>query len=324
MAPLHVVTGALGYSGRVIAERLLGRGDRVRTLTNSRGRANPFREALEVRPLDFGRPGELAASMRGARTLVNTYWVRFDYRGGGLAFTHGEAVEHSRTLFEAAREAGVERIVHVSILNPRGVEAPEAEAPDAGRIARGLSYYRGKAEVEEALGRITREAGMSAAIVRPGVLFGRGDILVNNIAWALRRLPVFGVPGDGSYGIRPMHVEDFADLIVSAIDGAGDSVTDAVGPERFAYIEMVRRIRDALGVRTPVVRVPAWAALAAARGLGPLVRDVVLTREEIAGLTAGLLDSEQESTGRVALTAWAREHADELGRRYASELGRRR
>lgn len=331
-----MVTGALGYSGRAIAERLIARGVRVRTLTNSPDRPNPFGDRLEIRPLRFDRADELVGSLRGARVLYNTYWVRFNRRRGVVRFTHEEAVANTKALFEAAREAGVRRVVHVSILNPRGLaltDGPCGEPPPTrfqraaspardgggGGLASRLSYYAGKAALEDAL----RRSGLSHAILRPGVLFGRNDILVNNIAWVLRHLPVFGLFGGGGYGIRPMHVDDFADLAVARAFEDTDSVTDAVGPERFEFGGMVRAIAGLIGVRRAIVPVPAWAGCLASAALGPIVGDVVLTRNEIAALTAGLLDSEAESTGSIRLTDWTREHAGDLGREYANELRRR-
>lgn len=305
MSRLTVVTGALGYSGKAIAERLLGRGERVRTLTNSPGRPNPFGARLEIRPLAFEDEGGLEESLRGAEVLINTYWVRFDHR----LFTFAGAVANTKRLFAAAGRAGVKRIVHTSILKPEE--------------GKGLAYYEGKAELERALREECARAGMGWAVVRPGVLFGRGDVLVNNIAWVLRRLPVFGLFGDGRYKLQPMHVEDFAELAVECADGPAGVVADAVGPETFEFRELVRVIAEIVGVRRGVVPCWPWLGYAVSKALNPLVGDVIITREEIAGLMRGLLYSEGTRVGRTRLTAWAREHREELGRRYASEVGRR-
>ncbi len=299
---LAAVTGALGYSGRAITQRLLALGWRVRTLTNSPDRPNPFGGALDIRPLAFEDPGELAESLRGCGVLVNTYWVRFNHRN----FTHARAVENTRTLFRAARAAGVPRIVHVSIMNPERDPT--------------LEYYRGKAALERDL----RLLGVSHAVVRPGVLFGRGDILVNNIAWALRHLPVFGVPGDGAYAIQPMHVDDFADLVVEGALGEGGACVDAGGPETYTFRGLVEMLAGVLGVGTPIISVPPWVGYAVARGVGWWKKDVMLTREEVRGLMGGLLASAEPARGRIRLSEWASEHRETLGRGYASELARRR
>ena len=195
---IHAVTGAFGYSGRYIAHRLLGAGRQVRTLTNSRPQTDPFGGRVQVSPLSFERPEALASSLSGVRVLYNTYWVRFNHRW----FTHAQAVANTLRLFTAACDAGVERIVHVSITNP------SADSP--------LEYFRGKAQLEAAL----KQSGMSYAILRPTVLFGKEDILINNIAWMLRRFPVFGVFGRGDYRMQPIYVDDLAQL---AVENAGKS-----------------------------------------------------------------------------------------------------
>ncbi len=299
---LHVVTGAFGYSGKYIAKRLLAAGCRVRTLTNSIQRRNPFGRAVEARPYDFARPDDLARSLEGAASLVNTYWVRFDHRD----FTHAEAVRNTERLFEAARRAGVPRVVHVSITNP------SADSP--------LPYFRGKARLEAAL----RDSGLSFAILRPTVLFGREDILVNNIAWMLRRFPAFGVFGDGEYRLQPIYVDDLAALAVAHAQAPADVVVDAIGPETFTYRELVRTIGRAIGCERPVIGIPPALGLMMSRLVGLFVRDVVVTREEIAGLMDNLLVTASPPAGRTAFSAWVLQHRDALGRTYASELARRR
>ena len=299
---LHVITGAFGFSGKYLARRLLDGGVRVRTLTNSPNRPNPFGERVEVHPLAFDDPQRLADSLRGAGVLYNTYWVRFNHRD----FRHASAVENTLALFRAAKAAGVGRVVHVSITNP------SEDSP--------LEYFRGKAELERAL----VESGLSHAILRPAVLFGPEDILVNNIAWALRRFPIVPIFGDGKYRLRPIYVDDLAQLAVEQGRASGNAVIDAVGPESFAYRELVQTLADILGKRRILMRVPPGLGYLGCRCLGWWMRDVMLTREEIRGLMDGLLDVDSPSTGETKLTTWAAEHAESLGRRYASELARRR
>jgi NADH dehydrogenase len=302
VSELHAVTGAFGYSGRYIARRLLQGGHRVRTLTNAQPGRDPFDGRVAAYPLDFSRPERLAEALRGVRVLYNTYWVRFNHR----RFTHREAVRNSLTLFAAAEAAGVERVVHVSITNP-SLDSP-------------LEYFRGKAELEAALVR----SGLSYAILRPTVLFGKEDILINNIAWVLRHFPVFGVFGDGQYRLQPMYVDDLAAVAVRAGGGRDNVVVQAIGPETFTFRELVQTIARIIGVRRPVVAAPPALAFAVAALLGPLLGDVVITREEIRGLMEGLLYVDAPPAGTTPLSVWAREHREELGARYASELARRR
>lgn len=298
---LHVVTGAFGYTGKAIAQALLANGLRVRTLTNTRPERDPFAGAIEAHPLAFDRPEQLAASLAGVKVLYNTYWVRFNHR----RFSHREAVINSKRLFDAARAAGVERIVHVSITNP-SIDSP-------------FEYFRGKAELEAYLIQL----GIPYTILRPAVFFGNEDILINNIAWVLRSFPVFGVFGNGSYGIQPIHVNDFAELAVSAGNRSDNVVIDAVGPESFTFRQLVAHLGQIIGCPRPIVAIPPWLGLLAGSIMGIAKHDVVITSEEIGGLMAGLLAVDSSPVGRIKLTDWATEHRTTLGVRYASELSRR-
>lgn len=299
--PLHVITGAFGFSGKYIARRLLEAGRRVRTLTNSPQRANPFGGQIEIRPLDFSNQPELVDSLRGAAVLYNTYWVRFNY----TTFRHADAVENTLRLFQAAREAGVGRVVHVSITNP---------AEDSP-----LEYFRGKAVLERALA----DSGLSHAILRPAVLFGPEDILINNIAWSLRKFPVFPVFGNGQYRLQPIYADDLAKLAVEQAEAADNRVINAIGPETFTYRELVRTVAKCIGKRRLIVGVPPSLAYVGTAILGRLLGDVIVTRAEVRGLMAGLLCVDAPAAGTTKLSDWAREHADTLGVRYASELARR-
>lgn len=301
-AGLYVVTGAFGYSGKYITNRLLNAGNQVRTLTNSMQRHNPFGAAVEAHPYNFDKPDELARSLQGARVLVNTYWVRFDHSD----FTHTQAVRNTLALFEAAKRAGVPRVVHVSITNPS--------------LESALPYFRGKAELETAL----RESGLPYAILRPTVLFGQEDILVNNIAWMLRHFPVFGVFGDGSYKLQPIFVDDLARLAVEAAISSENLVRDAIGPETFTYRELVSFIAKAIGRPRPILKIPPGLGVAIGRLVGMVVGDVVVTPEEVAGLMQNLLVTSSQPAGQTALSEWVLQHRDSLGRRYSSELARRR
>jgi uncharacterized protein YbjT (DUF2867 family) len=298
----HIVAGAFGYSGGFIARRLLEAGRAVRTLTNSPHRRHELAGRIEARPLAFDDREHLIASLRGGAVLYNTYWVRFNHR----SFTFDQAVANTLALFDAAREAGVRRVVHVSITNP------SEDSP--------FAYFRGKAKLERAL----IESGLSHAILRPAVLFGGADILINNIAWALRRLPIIGVFGDGEYRLQPIHVDDFAALAIAQGERRENAVIDAIGPETFTYRRLIESIGRIIGRRRPIVSIPPRAGHAFARALGGVLRDVMLTREEIGALMAGLLCTDSPPAGPTRLSEWAAAHADELGRRYASEMARRR
>jgi NADH dehydrogenase len=298
----HAVTGAFGYSGKYIAKRLLEQGREVITLTNSPDRPNPFGDRVTPLPFNFDNPEALAESLHGVSVLYNTYWVRFNHR----MFKHADAVQNTERLFEAAKMAGVERIVHVSITNP-SLDSP-------------LEYFSGKARLEKSL----QATGVSHAILRPTVLFGKEDILINNIAWALRRLPVFGVFGDGQYRLQPIHVDDLAALAVEQGAERADAIIDAIGPETFTYRELVRVIGETIGCPRRIISVPPGLGYLVGWVVGKFVGDVMITREEIKGLMADLLHVDSPAAGPTRLTDWVREHADTLGGHYTSELARRK
>ena len=293
------MTGAFSYSGRFVAQQLLERGRGVRTLTNHPRPDEPLATRIPSYPLDFSDSAALVTALTGTDTLYNTYWVRAPQ--GSL--THGVAVENTRRLIEAARRAGVRRIVQTSIANP---------------TASASSYYRGKAALEEAV----RACGLSYAIVRPTLLFGEGDVLINNIAWLLRHLPVFAIPGDGRYRLQPMHVKDHANLLVEVGSQAADVVADSAGPEIFTFDQLVQLLRRVLNVRALVVHASPALAMAGASVAGRVVRDMLLTREELDDLMHDILVSHEPARGTTRLTDWLSLHRDDVGRRYASEMER--
>ncbi len=296
---LDIVTGAFSYSGRAIASATIGQGRRVRTLTGHPERA-PAHSSIETRPLDFDDQLGLVESLQGATTLYNTYWVRF----ARSRIDHDLAVANSRTLFQAARRAGIQRIVHVSITNPS--------------IASPLPYFRGKALVERAL----MESGVPFSILRPAILFGGDGVLLNNIAWLLRHLPVFAVGGRGGYRIRGIHVDDLARLCMAHGAGRDDVVIDAVGPERPTFLELVTAIRSAVDSRATIIRVPGAVIPPMSRAVGWALRDVLLTRDEYLAMAGGLADTDGPATGTTRLSEWLEAHGRHLGLHYANELDR--
>jgi NADH dehydrogenase len=298
---IHVITGALGYSGKYIAKRLLDEGHQVRTLTNSAGKPNPFGNSIEIYPFNFNDTKKLVDSLKGASVLYNTYWVRFNYKD----FKHLMAVDNSLKLFRAAKAAGVKRIVHVSITNP-------SENSD-------LEYFRGKAMIERDL----IESGISYTILRPAVLYGKEDILINNISWVLRKFPVFCLFGDGNYRLQPIYVDDLARLAVDEGKETENRIIDAIGPETFTYRSLVEKLGEIIERPRPVISTPPFICYIAGLIIGKIFGDIMITREEIKGLMNDLLYSDSPATGETKLTDWARKNANTIGKQYTSELSRR-
>ena len=293
------VTGAFSYSGKYITKRLLERGEEVITLTGHPNRPDPFNGKVKAYPLDFDEAG-MTKSLQEVDVLVNTYWVRFD-KG---ANTQPNAVENTRKLVNAAKAAGVKRIVHISIANP----SAESHLP----------YYWGKAANEKAV----IDSGLSYAILRPTVLVGKEDVLINNIAFLLRRFPFFFIPGNGMYGIQPVYVEDLADLAVEGVYSKENYVIDAVGPDSYTFKDLVRLIGEKIGVKRPLISVPPRLALFAAQFLSLFVNDVILTPEEVDGLMGNLLVSKEPARAKTAFKDWLEGNRETVGAKYASELQR--
>ena len=293
------VTGSYSYSGKYITRRLLAQGDEVITLTSHPNRPDPFNGKVKAFPLDFDVTG-MARTLDGVDTLYNTYWVRFDHG----ANTQLRAVENTARLVQAAKDSGVRRIVHISITNP-SMDSP-------------LPYFRGKALNEQ----VVRESGLFYGILRPTVLFGTEDILINNIAYLLRRFPVFALPGEGNYRLQPIFVDDLAELALAAGAQNENLLWDAVGPDIFSFKEMTHLIGECIGFTRPLIAVSPALALAASKIISAFVGDVVLTQDEVDGLMAGLLVSRQPPLAKTHLGDWLRTNKDSVGMCYASELER--
>ncbi len=298
---VHVVTGAFGFSGRYITARLIQKGVHIRTLTQKPPSNSPFNGVVKAFPFDFDRPDRLVDTLRGADVLYNTYWVRFNH----ASFTHSEAVDNTLTLFEAAKRAGIKRIVHISITNP------SEDSP--------FEYFKGKAILEREL----INSGVDYAILRPAVIFGKEDILINNIAWILRRFPVFGVFGDGNYRIQPIYVDDLAKLAVEQGESGESVIMDAIGPETFTYRSLVQEIGAGIGVKRKIISISPELGYLAGLLIGRISHDVTITKEEIGGLMADLLYTKSSPVGSTKLTEWMKENSQALGAHYSNELKRR-
>jgi NADH dehydrogenase len=296
---LNVVTGGLSYIGKFITQRLVAQGKRVLVLTNHLGRDNPYGSQITVAPYDFDKKDALIQRLKGAVTLYNTYWVRFDH--GAVSFN--KAVENTRRLLLAAQAAGIERLVHLSVSNP------SENAP--------FPYYRGKAALE----KLIAQSKLSYTIIRPTLVFGgEQEILVNNIAWLLRRFPVFAIPSPGTYRLQPILVDEVADLTVHAATHTHNQTIDAAGPDIMTFEEMVRLIAKKIGSRSILFPVSPTLSLFLLKIVGTMVNDVVLTGDELGALMEERLISNQPPIGRTRLSTWLDLRAESLGQRYASEM----
>ncbi|MFI5173693.1 MAG: SDR family oxidoreductase [Terriglobia bacterium] len=297
---MDVVTGAFGYIGRYIAKALLERGREVRTITTHLNKPNPFGPVVKAFSYSFDDPDRLTQTLKGADTLYNTYWIRFPFDGQ----TYESALRNTRTLFQCARGANVKRIVHI------GVTQASVNSP--------LPYYRGKALQELMLS----ESGVPFSIVRPTLVFGKEDILVNNIAWLIRTCPVFPIFGSGLYRVQPVFVEDLAEIAIQQSIAQPGTTVDAIGPETFTFEQLVRVMADRLGRKPKTLRVPPSVGIFCGQVMGLFLRDVLLTRNELEGLMSELLTSPQPPNAPTRFSDWLEKNKSSVGRSYSSEVAR--
>jgi uncharacterized protein YbjT (DUF2867 family) len=296
---MHVVTGAFSYTGSYVAQELLARGVEVKTLSRSPAPEHPLSPHVAFGRLHFDEAA-LTEDLRGASTLYITYWMRFAARG----VSWETVIANTRMLLSAARAAQVRRVVYFSVSNA------SEDSPYA--------YFRAKAAAEQAV----RESGLSHAILRPTLIVGRDDVLLNNIAWGLRRLPLFLVPGNGRYRVQPISVEDLATLAADVGRGEVDLTRDAAGPEAVPFGELVRSIATTVGARSRIIGAPVRLSLLVAGGAGRLLGDVVVTREELAALMDELLVSREPPAGTTGFHDWLAANGQMLGRAFVAELKR--
>jgi NADH dehydrogenase len=294
----HAVTGAFSYTGKYIAKCLAREGVSVRALVRSF--PGDTSHGYDCRPLQFSDRGRLVSDLEGVGVLYNTYWIRFERRTA----TFAHVVENIAVLASAAKEAGVGRIVHLSVSNP-SIDSP-------------FGYFRGKAAAERAIA----ESGVPSSIIRPTLVFGAEDILVNNIAWLIRHLHLFVVPGNGRYRVQPVLVSDVARLAADEGMASGNRTLDAAGPETFEFARFVELLRDGTGAQAGIVRAPLPLALALGKALSIPLRDELITREELEALMTGLLVSRAEPIATTAFTSWLDVHGTSLGSPYTSEIRR--
>lgn len=297
---LNIVTGAFSYTGRYITQKLLSMGKTVKTLTGHPNRQNPFGNQVSIVPFNFDNPNKLVVSLQNATTLYNTYWIRFPY--GQITFD--KAIENTKTLIKACEEAGVRKIVHISVTNA------SEDSP--------IPYFRGKGIIEKAI----INSNLSYAIIRPAIIFGLDDILINNIAWFLRRFPIFAIPGTGNYRLQPIFAKDIAEIAVISAHCNENIIVDAVGPEIYTFYEFIQLIADKVHSKAKIIYINPKVALLFLRLVGYIVNDIVLTQDEVKGLMSNFLISKGPPTGQTRLSKWLCQNACCLGKKYTSDLAR--
>lgn len=260
---LVTVFGGTGFLGRAIVRRLATAGVPVRVAARRPGRPDAGTPAgrIESCPADIRDAGDVARAMEGATGGVNAVSLYVERAGATFRSIH---VEGAGVLARLAREAGVERMVHVS-----GIGA-EQDAPS--------DYARARARGENRV----RDGFPEAVILRPSVIFGVGDAFLSTLD-SVTRLPAVPLFDDGSTRLQPVYVDDVAEAAARSLEGPGapGRAFELGGPDVLTYREIVELVLAHRNRRRPLLALPftAWSVLAGAASLmpgPPLTRDQVL------------------------------------------------
>lgn len=292
-----VVTGAFGFTGKYISKLLLSKGESIKTFTNKVNR-DIFGEKIEIFKYDFRNKEYLIKAMSNAKRLYNTYWIRFPYKN--ISFK--EVINNTKILIDCAKEANIEKVIHISITNAN----PKSK----------FQYFKYKGIVEEMI----KDSKIDYFILRPTVIFGKESILINNIAWFLKKLPLFFIFGKGRYLVQPIYIEDLAKIAVFGADNFKNKIVDIVGPEIFEFKEMINLIKTKISSKSKIIYLPSFLFQIFIPILNFLTKDIVLTKEELKALKDNLLYSKEEPLGKKKFTDWIDENKDNLGKEYFSEL----
>jgi len=305
----YVVAGGIGYTGTYIVRRLLAERDiKITVLTNHPNRKHEFGTRIRVEPYNFDNPAKLRETLRGAKCVINTYWskpikvtkVRLNYHAS--SFT--DAVKNSKLLVDACVEAGVKRLVHISVSNPSRDYDYE--------------YFGGKLEVEDYI----RDSGLSYAILRPTLVFGDEDMDLNNITSLIRKYPFFLIFGDGKYKVTPVFVDDVAREVVSQSCLMENITEDAVGPETYEFEELVKLIAGSVGKQLRIFHVNKAFIPLVCWGLSLVHGDKVVTPQEMHVLMDGLMHSISNPIGETRFSEWLETRNQTFGTEYHSEVER--
>ena len=304
----NLITGAFSFSGRFIAEELLKTGEKVETLTGHPRPEFPYFNKITIKQFNFDNFDAMVENFRGVNTFYNSYWIRFPHGNT----TWRDAIVNSKKLFRACKIAGVKKIVHISVTNPN-LDSP-------------YSYFKGKAVVEELLKR----SGVPYTILRIAWMYEEGDILVNNIAWILKRLPIFGVFGGGSYKLQPVSLRTLGKVAVEN-RYLGDKtininkIIDVIGPETYTYYEFVSLINKSIKAKTLILPSPWFAVyipIFVSKILNIVLRDRLLTIDEIYSLKDNLLLTDSQPIGEKSFKKWVIRNKERLGLKWANEIKR--
>ncbi len=292
---ISVITGAESFIGKYISNLLIPLNFKIRSFTN---KSINKTKNIEFYPYNFNNSEEVIKIFKGADFFFNTYWIRFNFKDKKFE----KAYENTKFLIDCAKLAGVKKIIHISITNANPLSPFE--------------YFKYKGFIENYI----INSGISYSILRPTVVFGREDILINNIIWFLKRFPIFPIFGRGDYLIQPIYVKDLAKIAVEKALNSENSIVDCAGPEIFSFRELIKKIRDVIDSKSIIINLPTKAVFSLLKFLSFFLKDVILTREEILALKGNLLYSKDPPLGKERIIDWIKNEKDYLGIQYRSEI----
>lgn len=304
----NLVTGSFSFSGKFITNELLKTGERVETFTNHPVTTNPNYSKITIKQYVFNDFNALVENFKGVDTFFNSYWIRFPY--GSTSWM--DAIRYSKDLFKACKLAGVKKIVHISVTNPK-INSPYA-------------YFKGKAIVEDLL----KKSGVPYTILRVAWMFEEGDILTNNIAWILRHMPIFGIFGKGEYKIQPVSLKTLGKVAIENRYLGDKTINinktiDVIGPETLTYKEYVSLINRTIHAKTILFPFP-WFAIQipifVSKVIGFALHDRLLTKDEIYSLKDNLLLTDSPPIGNVSFKKWLEKNKNNIGLKWANEVKR--
>jgi len=279
------VAGGTGFIGRRVVARLLAAGHSVVVL--ARGRAAELPASAELRRCDLAR-GVTPELLAGCRILINLVGIKRPTVELGFEAAH---VELPCALADAAEAAGVERMIHVS------VAGAERASPTAG------PYLDSKRRGERAL--LERSGSLAITIVRPSVVYGRGDDMLRNLADAIRAAPLFPAPRNGRAELAPIAVEDVAEALLRCVErpASASRCYDLVGPERLSLRAMIERVAAAPSVarRCWVVPAPGIVQRPIAGLLERMSADPLITRSQLRLLELGVVGDPEPARRELEL-----------------------
>ncbi|NVB38513.1 NAD(P)H-binding protein [Pseudenhygromyxa sp. WMMC2535] len=280
------LAGGTGFIGRHVAARLVAAGHRVVAVARGVARSSSTDSEtteVELRRCDLSQASvaEIAAALAGCDALVNLVGIKRE-EPGGLSFEQAHVALPQR-LAAAARAAGISRLIHVSVAGARA--HPRS------------AYLDSKARGEQAvLAEGLALDDPSVTVLRPGVVYGRGDDLLRNLADGVRSAPIFPGPDGGRAELAPVAVEDVAEAVARCLEGEREAalrgaVIDVVGPARLSLRALVHEVAAAPSVARPCLVAPVPAALLrpAAALLERLSADPLLTPSQLVLLREGVV-----------------------------------